>query len=204
MPDQTGGMWKTNPTELAAHARVVKAALAGESGVGAWACGLCEHRSPQRGELWDHIAQAHEAAVRQAVAAPAPESRPVTRRLQDVADTLIRINTEGGNQLSFAELREANSHRCDVIFHGSGDEWSPTDWATAVAGEVGEACNLIKKMRRGEEIPLAEVGKELADSVIYLDLLARRLGLDLGEAVAQKFNEVSRRHGYTARQLQEG
>ena len=96
--------------------------------------------------------------------------------------------------MEFEKLREANVKRCEAVFHPL-DSWSPTDWACALAGEVGEACNLIKKLRRGEPIDRLEIGKELADAVIYLDLLAARLKIDLGEAVRQKFNEVSDRRG---------
>jgi NTP pyrophosphatase (non-canonical NTP hydrolase) len=67
-----------------------------------------------------------------------------------------------------------------------------------MAGECGEVCNLIKKLRRGESVPLIEIGDELADVVIYCDLLAARLKIDLGDAVVRKFNEVSdRRHAST-------
>jgi len=92
--------------------------------------------------------------------------------------------------VTFSQLRVANLGRCLEVFHPLED-WSPTDWATAVSGEVGEACNLIKKMRRGEPVAPMEVASELADAVIYLDLLAARLGIDLGRAVAYKFNHVS-------------
>ncbi|MGV3539693.1 MAG: hypothetical protein ACO1OQ_07780 [Rufibacter sp.] len=74
-------------------------------------------------------------------------------------------------------------------------DWSLADWSNAIAGETGEMCNLIKKIRRGDGIDVQEVGKELADIVIYADLLADQLGLDLGECVRQKFNEVSDRIG---------
>lgn len=94
--------------------------------------------------------------------------------------------------LTFRDLRIANLDRCLYAFHALED-WSPTDWGTAVAGEVGEALNLIKKMRRGEPIERNAVAMELADAVIYLDLLAARLGIDLGRAVAYKFNRVSER-----------
>lgn len=94
--------------------------------------------------------------------------------------------------LSFDKLREANVTRCESAFHKC-DDWSPTDWACAMAGECGEACNLIKKLRRGEDIENTDIGKELADIVIYADLLAKRLRLDLGECVREKFNEVSKR-----------
>lgn len=98
------------------------------------------------------------------------------------------------DSLSFRELREANAERCVDVFHPI-EEWSETDWACAMAGEAGEACNLVKKRRRGEDVPVSIVAKELADAVIYADLLAERMGIDLGQAVRQKFNEVSRRKG---------
>lgn len=94
--------------------------------------------------------------------------------------------------LTFEALRKANLQRCPEAFH-EVDDWTPTDWATAMAGECGEACNLIKKMRRGEDVPKEKVAKELADMVTYADLLAARLRIDLGEAVRAKFNEVSDR-----------
>jgi|SRR3989338_4344526 len=94
--------------------------------------------------------------------------------------------------MDFKDLEKANLERCNKSFFGI-NEWSPTDWATALAGECGEACNLIKKMRRGENIDINEIGKELADVVGYADLLATRLGLSLGECVRDKFNEVSDR-----------
>lgn len=107
--------------------------------------------------------------------------------------------------MTFAGFRAANQRRCEETFHPV-DEWSPTDWACALAGEVGEACNLIKKLRRlrGSMADDADVkrnnlkvkiGKELADVMAYLDLLALRLGIDLEAATIQKFNEVSARVG---------
>lgn len=106
--------------------------------------------------------------------------------------------------LTFTQLRYANTKRCNEVFHAL-DSWSPTDWACAVAGEVGEACNIIKKLRRlddgtntakdpqTKEECIELIAKELADAVIYIDLLAARLNIDLGDAVVDKFNEVSDR-----------
>ena len=97
--------------------------------------------------------------------------------------------------MTFADLKKKNRERCEEVFHPI-DSWTPTDWACALAGEVGEACNLIKKMRRGDpKITRIDVGEELADVVIYADLLAQRLGLDLGYEVQMKFNLVSERRG---------
>jgi NTP pyrophosphatase (non-canonical NTP hydrolase) len=94
--------------------------------------------------------------------------------------------------LNFAELRIANVERCEKHFHKCSD-WTLTDWGCATAGEVGEACNLIKKLRRGDKIDINEIGKELADIVTYVDHIANALNLDLGECVRAKFNEVSDR-----------
>jgi NTP pyrophosphatase (non-canonical NTP hydrolase) len=74
-------------------------------------------------------------------------------------------------------------------------DWSATDWACALAGEVGEACNLVKKRRRGDSIDPKEIGKELADVVCYTILLANHIGIDLEQSLIEKFNDVSNRIG---------
>jgi len=96
--------------------------------------------------------------------------------------------------LSFGQLREANVRRNATAFRG--EDWTPTDWGNAIAGEVGEACNLLKKLRRGESVERSAIAHELADAVTYIDLLANMLGIDLGQAVAHKWNHVSRRIQY--------
>jgi NTP pyrophosphatase (non-canonical NTP hydrolase) len=100
--------------------------------------------------------------------------------------------------LTFGRLTEANVVRAEESFHRSVDEWSPSDWATACAGEMGEALNKLKKLRRRYEDPSEatleerrEVGFELADTVIYIDLLCTRMKIDLGTLVEQKFNITS-------------
>jgi NTP pyrophosphatase (non-canonical NTP hydrolase) len=105
--------------------------------------------------------------------------------------------------LTFLDLRVANRIRCVTSYHPL-DSWSLTNWATAVAGEVGEACNIIKKLRRLETQSgfardceksdmVNDLAAELADAVIYIDLLAARAHINLGRAVRQKFNETSDR-----------
>lgn len=117
--------------------------------------------------------------------------------------------------LSFEDLRKANSTRCVRWHKGGIEEWSVTDWATAVTGELGEACNAIKKLRRIEcgaqnindpdrqltEVSqaVASIGEELADTLIYLDLLALRLGIDLEAEVVRKFNATSERYSFPER-----
>jgi NTP pyrophosphatase (non-canonical NTP hydrolase) len=109
-------------------------------------------------------------------------------------------------KLSFSKLRETNVRRCRSVFHPI-KSWSLTDWCCAMAGETGEACNFAKKIKRLEEADAnlntpkyrrklkRELGKEIADVVIYADLLAAAAGINLGEVVRQKFNEVSDRRG---------
>lgn len=108
--------------------------------------------------------------------------------------------------LDFNTLSLKNARRCERSYHAV-ENWTPTDWGCALAGEVGEACNFIKKLKRetddqnlypntlahnGSPDELIEnIGKELADVVIYADLLATRLGLKLGNEVVKKFNETS-------------
>lgn len=102
--------------------------------------------------------------------------------------------------LTFDRLRAANVSRCEgPAFGHTVMSWSPTDWACALAGEVGEACNLIKKLRRGEDVSHDEIARELADVQAYLDLLAARLGINLGFWTARKFNEVSELRGASER-----
>jgi len=109
--------------------------------------------------------------------------------------------------LTFTEFREANVKRC-IKWHPQGiASWSPSDWLTAVTGELGELASLLK-MRNRERDGLVgnkfsptqkQIADELADVVTYLDLLAEVLGVDLGEAIIAKFNEVSERVGFPDR-----
>lgn len=124
----------------------------------------------------------------------------ITKREYDAT-----IKTEG-KTLDFKRLRAANVERCEEVFHKI-DDWTPTDWATAMAGECGEACNEVKKLRRLDGADAAldsdmermrlrhNIGIEIADLVIYADLLAARLGIDLSAAIVEKFNKVSIERG---------
>jgi NTP pyrophosphatase (non-canonical NTP hydrolase) len=86
-------------------------------------------------------------------------------------------------------------------------EWDPENKITLafrgieLAGETGEACNLIKKLERerlglrGSRATMADLASELADVVICADLIAMHEGIDLVAAVQDKFNETSRKQG---------
>lgn len=121
---------------------------------------------------------------------------------------LSDLKAERGKvELTFTEFRQANKARC-IKWHPAGiASWSPSDWLTAVTGELGELASLLK-MRNRERDGLPgnkfsptnkQVADELADVLTYLDLLAEVLGIDLGRAAVEKFNEVSERVGFPDR-----
>lgn len=107
--------------------------------------------------------------------------------------------------LTFSALRYANLARLPLFKNAKGEpahsepdgsDWTPGEWSNAVVGEVGEAANLIKKVRRGDltmEEARPKLAKEFADAVTYLDILAYQCGIDLGQATLEKWNEVSER-----------
>lgn len=74
-----------------------------------------------------------------------------------------------------------------------------------LAGEVGEACNVIKKLERerlgyaGSRDTLEHLREELADVIICVDLVAMELGINLSEAVRDKFNATSEKVGLPTR-----
>jgi NTP pyrophosphatase (non-canonical NTP hydrolase) len=82
--------------------------------------------------------------------------------------------------LTFADLRAAYTNGDDV--------WRHDDWLVALGGEIGEALNLIKKLNRdrlkmlgnstGWDALVEQLGDELADVVIYLDLLALKFSTE--------------------------
>lgn len=107
----------------------------------------------------------------------------------------IFVEQQPAPPLTFDFLRRQNVARCDESFqmHGGLDGWSVPHWTMAITGELGELCNKLKKIERGETVPITEIAHEAADVQIYLDLLCAKLGIDLGMATREKFNIVSDR-----------
>jgi NTP pyrophosphatase (non-canonical NTP hydrolase) len=66
--------------------------------------------------------------------------------------------------------------------------------ALALAGEVGELANIVKKQWRGDERPALSVDPavraELADIRIYLHLLSASLKIDIDEAIEEKLPAI--------------
>ena len=114
------------------------------------------------------------------------------------------------NDLTFDALRKVNVTRCVKWHPPESIPWTSADWSNAMCGEAGELANVVKKLRRHEtgcrndgDPSVEELKKkaaaELADVVIYADLVANHLGLDLGAAIKAKFNKTSEKFGFPER-----
>lgn len=109
----------------------------------------------------------------------------------------------GTDGLTFRTLRDGNKRRVAFFHPNETKPWNPAQWLQAIVGELGEYANLRKKIERGDfptygmhgKALLRELGDELADVVIYIDLLAESLGINLGEAVMRKWNAKSEERG---------
>lgn len=107
------------------------------------------------------------------------------------------------------KFSERNRRRCEAAdgFNHALQSWSLSDWMTATLGELGEAANVAKKLNRVRDgIPgnsetdvelRAKLADELADTFIYLDLLAQSQGFDLEQIVEAKFQKTSAKIGYS-------
>jgi NTP pyrophosphatase (non-canonical NTP hydrolase) len=104
---------------------------------------------------------------------------------------------------AYSSLRYANLVRQKEW--DSGNQISLTYRATELAGEVGEACNIIKKLERerlgirGSRDTKEHLAEELADVVICADLIAMHEGIDLERAVVEKFNATSEKNSLGTR-----
>jgi NTP pyrophosphatase (non-canonical NTP hydrolase) len=110
--------------------------------------------------------------------------------------------------MNLIEFSTKNRSRCEsqTGFNHALSSWSLSDWITATTGELGEAANIAKKLNRvrdgipgNSETPdqlRSALADELADTFIYLDLLAQSQGINLSEAVLRKFEKTSAKIGY--------
>ena len=101
--------------------------------------------------------------------------------------------------VTFNVLRQANVNR--------QKEWPGNDKADVpfraleVAGEAGELAEKVKKWLRAERgikgstATIADVASEMGDVLVALDLLANEMGINLGDAVREKFNATSEKYG---------
>jgi NTP pyrophosphatase (non-canonical NTP hydrolase) len=111
-------------------------------------------------------------------------------------------------KLDLSALRPLNVQRATEGFKCYNNQ-PLTYWTTALAGEVGELCNMIKKMQRVErggvdggssytakDITKEMLKEEIGGIAIYLDLLASLLDISLEEAIIDTFNSKSEKYGF--------
>lgn len=126
-----------------------------------------------------------------------------------------RAREDHTDGLTFSNVRHANVERqkewdgdaqfSELFFgaalSGEGGELAEIVLALQVQAAIGKANNIVKKMERGRlglagsRATLQELGKELADVLTYVDLLAHKVGLDLASCWVNKYNEVSDKYG---------
>lgn len=113
-------------------------------------------------------------------------------------------------ELTFDEFSVINLRRCESPkgFNHELHSWTLADWFTAALGELGEAANVAKKLKRiqdgiqgnketeTERALLEKLRQELADTFSYLDLLVQSTGFCLGDFLMDVFDAKSKEIGY--------
>jgi len=127
------------------------------------------------------------------------------RRCILVTETLIKIQDP---YLTFKKFQIINDLRSNE-WHGENEDQSLADFGNALAGEAGELCNFLKKIRRvqsgmryraseGNIIELTErASYEIADVIIQAFLVATELNLDVETILKTKFNITSDEFGFS-------
>lgn len=118
--------------------------------------------------------------------------------------------------LEIQKIFDVSLRRCARWHENGVQDWSPLEWAGAMAGEAGEAANAAKKLKRIEtnmmsinensrhytsvENARIEVAKEVADTIFYGLLLMARVGVNMPEEVLREvFNKKSEEYGFPER-----
>lgn len=124
-------------------------------------------------------------------------------------------------EILLSRIQAINVDRCSR-WHGKEgvNDWNSLEWMGAAAGELGEAANLAKKLKRfdfnmqqnatirsledTEAIDqraelVRRYGREIAGTMFYLLLAAAREGLDPYEILRDEFNHISEREGFPER-----
>lgn len=111
--------------------------------------------------------------------------------------------------ITLAMFASINRSRALRWHQNNLESWSLSDWFTALAGEVGELANVVKKLNRvrdglqqkavDESTLQQALADEIGDVFAYLDLFAQRAGLVLETCAREKFNRISEREGFPER-----
>ena len=111
-------------------------------------------------------------------------------------------------KLDLEQFRKLNTQRAVEGFK-TYENVSLSYWGNAIAGEVGELCNLIKKLDRvksggidaGSSYTAADITpemikEEIGGVAIYLDLLASLFDISLEDAIIETFNSKSEKYNF--------
>jgi NTP pyrophosphatase (non-canonical NTP hydrolase) len=120
-----------------------------------------------------------------------------------IEETKGKLEPEQNPPIFYDTLEQANIAR--QLEWKNSDKLDLSYFGNAAAGEMGEACNVVKKLERerlgleGSRATIADLATELADVVIYVSLLAIKSGIDLDRAIFEKFNATSEKLGFRTR-----
>lgn len=159
-----------------------------------------------RPDLWEHVVEVPIADAKAILATLSQLSGERDFDVPSVADAPRESGVSGQQQsaIGFDDLRSANITR-DKEWNVGSEKLSLSWRGNELAGEVGELCNVLKKLERerigivGSRATPEQLAEELADVIICTDLIAMDMGLDLGSAVARKFNATSEKVGLQTR-----
>lgn len=121
------------------------------------------------------------------------------------------------NKLSFETFQIANRTRSKRFFAPAEvDNWSPADTVVGMIGELGEACNVMKKLKRAElgmvnknkegrqvdaltDEVRCKLMEEFGGAMLYFDQLAEHFGISWQEAIEYTYNSKSKELGFPER-----
>lgn len=101
--------------------------------------------------------------------------------------------------LTFNEVSQLNRTRAKDIRGITNSDFDLKYYGVALAGEVGELCNFIKKQYRDKVDNKTDQMLEIADIYTYLDLLSEQVGCTVDECLRLKWNQVSKKYGLSYR-----
>ena len=116
--------------------------------------------------------------------------------------------------MNIDEFQKINAIRAKRWHNDEKTNWNLLEWAGAMCGEAGEAANIAKKIRRIEmELPNKQagisiedypeyrfqLGREIADTIIYGLIILSELNLDTSTVLAEVFDKKSIEYGFPER-----
>lgn len=121
---------------------------------------------------------------------------------------MIKTQKQHSMNLDLKQLRELSVQRAISGFKTYRNV-PITYWTTALMGEGGELCNMVKKMERvshggidggssytAASLTKADIEEEIGGIAIYLDILASLFDISLEEAIIKTFNSKSEKYGF--------